>query len=325
VSQYELGQTRPSLEVIGRIALSLGVPAEFFLAGHPVATGDATAAHFRSLRATTQLERDQAVAFGELSWQLISTLEAFVDLPKVRLPQPIVPSNLSRDEIQKIAQQARVAFGLASGPVAHMVRLLEVHGVIVLRLPQASLKVDAFSYWCKSRPLVFLSPAKNDKPRSRFDVAHELGHLLLHYDAEPGSRVVENQAHDFAAEFLAPKAEIACDLPARLDWERLHQLKRRWGISLKALIFRSHALGIMSDYWYRRAMISLAEWGDPEPGPLGPPESPMLVGRALTLAGEVGQSLESISRSAGLPVSLSEAVVAAGSEHMSKLPLLPDA
>lgn len=34
----------------------------------------------------------------------------------------------------------------------------------------------------------------DDKARSRFDAAHELGHLLLHHDAEPGSKVIENQA-----------------------------------------------------------------------------------------------------------------------------------
>ncbi|MFD0008790.1 ImmA/IrrE family metallo-endopeptidase [Streptomyces sp. NPDC127178] len=70
-----------------------------------------------------------------------------------------------------------------------------------------SKRVDAFSHWYGNRPLVFRNPAKNDKARSRFDAAHEAGHLVMRLDAEPGSRIVENQAHDFAAEFLMPSAE----------------------------------------------------------------------------------------------------------------------
>ncbi|NED56599.1 ImmA/IrrE family metallo-endopeptidase, partial [Micromonospora aurantiaca] len=88
-------------------------------------------------------------------------------------------------------------------------------------LPQAAERVDAFSVGVHPRPMVFFNPAKGDYWRNRFDAAHELGHLVMHADAEPGEKVVEDQAHRFAAEFLMPEQDIATELPATPDWDRL--------------------------------------------------------------------------------------------------------
>jgi len=141
---------------------------------------------------------------------------------------------------------------------------------------------------------------KDDKARSRFDAAHELGHLVLHHDAEPGNRIVENQAHDFAAEFLMPQAEIAGELPRRVDWDRLLVAKRRWGVSLKALVHRAHKLGLFGESAYRSAMVTLARWGDPEPGDLGPREAPVLLIKAIEMLAETGVDLELLARNTGL-------------------------
>lgn len=167
-----------------------------------------------------------------------------------------------------------------------------------------------------------LNPAKQDKARSRFDAAHELGHLLMHHDAEPGSRLVERQAHVFAAEFLTPAPEIVDDLPARLDWKMMHLLKRRWGVSLKALVMRAHALGRMTDSTYRRGMQQLAAWGLPERGSLGPPETPVLLPRAIQLIETTGQhGLRTLADGAGLPPNdVEEIVRAAGGD--SERPVL---
>jgi hypothetical protein len=105
------------------------------------------------------------------------------------------------------------------------------------------------------------------------DAAHELAHLLLHHDAEPGSHILERQATTFASQFLAPTSHLRDELPGRLDFDRLHELERRWGMSLKALIYRGHAMGVYRDHTYRRGMSLLAERGYSEPGDLGPRES----------------------------------------------------
>lgn len=313
LSQYELNQARPSPPVLGKLALALGVPVRFFLLGHPI-PATPSAAHFRSLRATTNLEREQALAFGELAWRLVTGIERHVAIPECRIPQLSLPVEPKATDIAAAARQTRVAMGLDGGPVAHVIRLLEAHGAVVMVLPPMSRRVDAFSHWYAARPVVFLNPLKNDKARSRFDAAHELGHLVMHHDAEPGNRIVENQAQDFAAEFITPRDEIADELPRRLDWDCLHQVKRRWGVSLKALVYRARKLGVIGESAYRNGMIALAKWGDPEPGDLGPRESPIMLSKAMRILSEAGISESALADETGLAAGIVQEILRAGDD-----------
>lgn len=312
ITQFERGTARPTSPVLAELSLALGVPRDFFRNGRPLLAVPAASAHFRSLRATPAVSRDQALAFAELALGVVAVIEQHVDLPQPDLPE-LALEHLTAHEVAQAARTTRVALGLPDGPVGHVVRLLEAHGVLVLRLPgHIDRGVDAFSTYAAIRPLIFLSPTKDDKARSRFDAAHELGHLLLHHDVEPGNRIIENQAQAFAAEFLMPAEQIIDELPTRLDWPRLHTAKQRWGTSLKALIYRAHSLGKMSEASYRRANRELAIAGNPEPGPLGPPESPSLLGAAADLLSHHGISTQQLADGARLPLAQVEDVIAAG-------------
>lgn len=315
ITQYEKGQSRPTLPVVEAMADALGVVPDFFRAGHPVAALDTSGAHFRSLRSTSALERDKALAFAELVLAVLEAVERYVELPPVALPDLAVSPELRLAEVAELARQARTALGVGAGPVSHVVRLLESHGVVVVQLDDATRRVDAFSHQQGTRPLVLLNPHKGDKARSRFDTAHELGHLLMHHDTEPGSRVVEEQAHAFAAEFLAPADQLTDELPRRLDWTMLHALKKRWGLSLKALLVRGHHLDVFGESTYKRGLRQLSSWGLPEPGPLGPPEGPVLLPRAVALLDEDEDAIGRIAAETGLPAATVMRVLdAAGSE-----------
>lgn len=325
ISQFEKGQSRPTTPVLAQLALALGVSVEFFRRGRPIEAVPPAAAHFRSLRSTPAITRDQALAFAEISMTVIDIIEQYVDLPGVQLPILQLSENPSQQQIAMAAAETRRALGVPDGPVAHVVRLLEASGVVVVRLPNDVDKhVDAFSTDAGQRPLVLLSPLKDDKARSRFDGSHELGHLVMHKDVEPGSRIVENQAHSFAADFLMPADQIVDDLPRRVDWEQLQAAKKKWGVSLKALAYRAHRLQVWSDLSFRRANQYLATVGLPEPGPLGPPESPVLLGQAAALLEQDGTSLNDLAVAGGLPLGRFEQVIAAGSERRPRLTLTVD-
>lgn len=322
ITQFEKGQTKPTLPVLHKLAEVLDVPAEFFRAGNPVPNLPAAGAHFRSLRSTTALERERSLSFGELALAVFAAVELHVELPAMTLPELDIsadsPEDLDRAAIESLARQARRLLNLGAGPVPHVVRLLEARGVAVIRLDGASAKVDAFCHQQGYRPLVLLSTGKQDKARSRFDAAHELGHLLMHHDVDPGSRLVEQQAHIFAAEFLTPAAQIIDDLPERLDWTAFQQLKRRWGISLKALVMRAHTLGRLNSHTYQRGMRQLSAWGLPEPGSLGPPEVPVLLPRAAELLGTRDEALAILAADSGLPVSEVKRVWSAAGGGMAR-------
>jgi Zn-dependent peptidase ImmA (M78 family)/transcriptional regulator with XRE-family HTH domain len=322
ITQYEKGTTRPTPAMAAKISLLLGLDRGFFGAGRPVQALPSASAHFRSLRSTTAMAREQALAYGELSLELLELIELHVELPAADLPDVDPPSDLTQDDIELSVAQTKQHWSVPPGPVSHMVRLLEAHGVLVLKLPDnTDRKVDAFSTDAGHRPLVFLSPEKNDKARSRFDAAHELGHLVLHPDNEPGSKLLENQAHAFAAEFLMPRAEIIDQLPRRADWPTFHALKRHWGVSLRALVFRARFLGTLSEASYRRANQQLSMWGYPEPGPLGPPESPSLLGAAVDILAQHGVDLDELLNAGRLDRTQAQQVISAGTEVRPKLQL----
>jgi Zn-dependent peptidase ImmA (M78 family) len=155
--------------------------------------------------------------------------------------------------------------------------------------------VDAFSIPFVDHPLVVLGSDKDDRARSRFDAAHELGHLVVHGNEVWGTKEVETQAHRFAAAFLMPRNEIGDELPSRADWQRLFWLKRKWQVSLAALLMRAKTLGRMSDSAYLSAVkeTSARGWRRREPIQLGPPEQPQVLARLLALpaAGQLTETL----------------------------------
>lgn len=319
ITQFEHGG-HPTNAVAAELALALGVPVEFFRQGLVLTTVPAGAAHFRSLRATPAVSRDQALAFAEIALAVVEVIERYVDLPPV--PEIIEPvdDEPSPEEIAGIAANTRMRLDVGPGPVPHMVRLLEAHGIVALRLPpEIDPRVDAFSTDAGSRPLVLLSPLKDDRARSRFDAAHELGHLVMHQDVEPGSRIIETHAHQFAAEFLAPTPQLEPDLPRRVDWDALLHAKAKWGISLAALVYRSHAIGLWGEHSYRSANRHLRTQGYPEPGPLGPPESPYLLGAATELLAQAGTGPEELARASRFTSQQISDVITAGSETRPRL------
>ena len=157
-------------------------------------------------------------------------------------------------ELEEAARQVRHAFGMPSGPVPNVAETLEKHGVLVIRLPLDTADVDAFSLPFHDRPVVVLGTDKNDRARSRFDGAHELGHLVVHGDQIWGVKEVEHQAHAFAAAFLMPADDIRDELPDRADWPVLFQLKQKWQVSLAALLMRARTLSRMSENNYLTAV-----------------------------------------------------------------------
>jgi Zn-dependent peptidase ImmA (M78 family) len=292
----------------------LEVEPQFFLPQKDVAV--VTAPHFRSLRSTTQTARERAAAYGELVGVVADLLETNVEFPVKALPSyPVDATAMSTSGPEQAARFARSFFQVPVGPVEHVVRLAERAGVIVVFSAPATASIDAFSMEVRDRPIVVLNPEKNDYYRQRFDVAHELGHLIMHADAEPGGKIAEDQAHRFASEFLAPTEQISPHLPRTTTgrgWEKLAHLKEHWGISMQALLFRARALNVMSDVSYRNAMIRVSAngWRRSEPGQVSVVEMPSLIPRAIEVLEKAGISSDEIVRGPGLPMGVFETIAA---------------
>jgi Zn-dependent peptidase ImmA (M78 family)/transcriptional regulator with XRE-family HTH domain len=295
VSQYELGQSKPSGETLQRCATALDVPVGFFTVGRPQLRLDTAHAHFRSLRTTTSNQRQQALAHVELLWELIDQLDHVIELPPVDLGLPL---GMRPGEPAATADMIRKAWHVPTGPIVHLVRTLETRGIVLTQLPAVdSETIDAFSAALHGRPMIVLSN-KGNPMRQRFSVAHELGHLLLHPHPAPGSHVHEREANTFAAEFLMPAAEIRDRLPTPVDIPALKETADGYGVSVAALAYRGKDLGVYSESTLRRTMAALNRLGWRTEEPVGsryPGERPELLPRAAELAAEHGLPLPQLA------------------------------
>jgi Zn-dependent peptidase ImmA (M78 family)/transcriptional regulator with XRE-family HTH domain len=273
VSQFESGAARPSPSTISKLSAVLAVPQAFFT--RPLV--ETHEGFFRSLRRTAVSDRRRARAVAHVAHDLAVDAQAAGLFAANTVPL-IGASGLdaSTDEIERIAATVRAAWRIPAGPIRDAVGLLEDHGVVVIRLPLGTTDVDAFSLPFPDHPVVVLSTDKNDRARSRFDVAHEFGHLVMHGEQIWGIPEIEKQAHSFAAALLMPADEIRGQLPRTVDWPRLFDLKRQWQVSLAALLMRARTLRCMSENTYLTAIkaSSARGWRRVEPVPLGVPERP---------------------------------------------------
>jgi Zn-dependent peptidase ImmA (M78 family)/transcriptional regulator with XRE-family HTH domain len=307
ITQFESGTARPRRDVTMALAFALRVPTQFLSSSlrvpTPISENDV---HFRRLRSSRKRDRQRVLARVALLQELILALEDHIGFPRVDIPEEL---SIEADQVnwptrvEDVAGQLRQRWNLGQGPISNVVRLLEAKGCIVTRLRTDVEEIDAFSGWRKTRPFVVLASDKEDAARSRFDAAHELGHLVLHPDADPTDRRLEVQAHAFASCFLMPAASIARELPTSVDIDRLLMLKARWRVSLQALIRRARDVGRLTDSQYRSGMtrLSVRGWRAREPGDAGPIEEPMLVEAAVEqLDREKGLSVRDLASAIGL-------------------------
>lgn len=303
ITGWENGTKVPTTANVARLAMRFGVDPGFFSYTSANHHTEANPSFFRSLRSTTAKERSKSNAFVGVVERIVSSFEQLVSFPSFS-----ETLGFENDIPEQVARQFRKSLGLKHEPIPDLMQLIEDAGIFAVYGPKSSRSVDAFSRSNISNPVIVMNPAKNDYYRQRFDIAHEVGHLLMHIGVEPGSKEIETQANRFASEFLMPATALAPVLPVKMDqrgWMKLKILKEQWGVSMQALLFRAHALGNLSEQSYRNAMVAISKrgWRRGEPGDRKILEMPSLLPSAVSLLNQDGYSNEQLAAHAGVPLS----------------------
>lgn len=287
ISHWEKGSCIPTLQNVVEMAGALNFPLTWFEQDE-LELVDERALSFRCQSRMSVGLRNQSSRTWDFAALVAAQFRADFNLPPVSVPDlseeathPEVAAQMLRDELR-----------LGLDPVDNMVAVLESMGVLVFWTSIDSRTVDAYCHWDDNNPIVVLNTNQRCGERSRFNAAHELGHLVLHresiYRQDFGSAEGEEQVEDgetrqkreqeanaFASAFLLPEHGWGEDAPFQPEPNDFLELKDKWKVSVAAMIRRNYDLDYFSSDQYERAMtrLTMRSWRLEEPDPLPNEES----------------------------------------------------
>lgn len=260
IGQYENDQIAPRLDVMSKLSNIFNVGFEFFT--HPVFVKEDVIAE-GAIAYRTKDRNSRKKINDELEY--VSYAKYFTDYF-----DSFVSSNIGGFEILKskidnlVAQKHETQIGEVANTVRNFYHLknnrdlmskLEQSGITILEKDLGST-VDAYSGFTKDhQPYIILGNVKKTAVRRNFDLAHELGHLLLHSYVVMSEltnkehTMIENEANEFASAFLMPTSEFVRDfkqISHNTNPDFYIDLKKKYMVSIGAMEYRAYKLKLIS-------------------------------------------------------------------------------
>lgn len=274
ISQFENNKSVPSLETLLKIINALNFPREYFYQDDDKSIQNGNM-FFRSLMATSKKEQLCQVNKTKILSIIYNFIEQYIDFPTINIP------DISRfnGDIKLIANEVRCCWDLGNRPINNIINVMEKNGITISCFKTDEQKIDAFTQINTingvSFPIVVLGDDKEAAVRRQFSAAHELGHIIMHDEigdinemTKEEYKLMENQANEFAAELLLPRETFLEDLiqyPNKLEF--YIELKKKWRVSISAMIIRAFRLGVIThnQYQYLMKQLSKKGWRTKEP------------------------------------------------------------
>ncbi|MFC0276452.1 helix-turn-helix domain-containing protein [Enterococcus devriesei] len=275
ISNYESGKTKPKADSLLRIISVLNFPRNFFMEEMPDLHNGPV--YFRSQSAATKRTRDMQKERLKYCYEVFKILARYVNFPEVKLPDLLEKDvhEISEQEIISKAEELRRLWNIDSiSPVQNLIQIAEKNGIIISEANMSDKSLDAVSRWIIDRPFIMLTDNNESSVRRRFNVAHEIGHIILHngiesihdYSSQELKNVIERQANLFASHFLLP-SEAFSDSLMSTSLDYYIELKKYWKVSIQAMIYKTYLMGLINDdqRLYLNKKISRNKWRTKEP------------------------------------------------------------
>ena len=277
ISKYERDQDVPSSGVLLRLSQALKVKVDFFF--RPNAVSVQLQAYRK--HAALGVKEQESIQMRIQEW-----VERYLEVESL-FPEEQYAGTLpsrkvsSLDEIENIALELRDSWSLGYDPIENLVQLLEDRGIKV-GIISGFEHFDACTFKVDDDPVI-VTKAELSGDRQRFNLGHELGHLIL--DVQ-GELKPEQAANRFVGAFLVPAKTARFELGAQrtdLNVNELYMLKKKYGLSMQAWIYRAKDLGVITDNTAVRLFQQFREneWRRQEPGDPYPSETPMRMERLI--------------------------------------------
>ena len=297
ITGWEAQEYAPDDENLTQLSSFLEFPKSFFQLESATANVSAETISFRSFARKTARQRDAVIAMCDLTYDIGGWLHKKFNFPQAQLP------NYTNFEPEMAANSLRQEWEMGNKPIGNIINLVEAKGIRVLALAENCKEIDACSYWINDVPYILLNTDRNTE-RSRFNIAHELAHLVLHKNSTPTGKSIEKEANLFASNFLIPKASIHASDIGFLDLSVIIEKKKFWRVSVLALIYRFNQLGMISEWQFRALMIEAGRQGyrESEPASL-PKETSKVLEYILETFKEKNISLTYVANEISIPES----------------------
>jgi Zn-dependent peptidase ImmA (M78 family)/transcriptional regulator with XRE-family HTH domain len=316
ISKIEHGLLELADEHINAFSHALGYPPTFFLRSeHQYGAG--TVCHHRKRQSMPIQKLRQIHATMNIMRMATADLLRGIEIDaQQRFPRMDADDYGS---VEEIAQLMRRTWQLPLGPIKNLVMSIEAAGGLVVPCDFGTDKLDAISQRPANQPPFFFVSASAPGDRLRWNLAHELGHIVMHDAPAPDQ---ESEANRFAAEFLLPGKEIRPELEG-LTLPKLAELKRYWKVAMQALIMRAHDLGTISERQKRSFFTRFSQLGYRRAEPVTiAREEPTLIGRVVDFhRTHNGYTDADLSRAARLSLEDFKAVY--GATEAPRLRLVP--
>lgn len=251
ISKYEKGQMLPDSTILLKMANIFGYNPDFF---------------FRSL--TVRLEqvefRKRSSLKGKklamVKAQVIDSLERYLELEELmnitsdfKNPISDIPINNGLD-VEKASKKLLNKWNLGDNPLPNILEMVEDKGIKVIEVDVGN-NFDGLSTWINDTIPVIVVNRNTDIVRKRFNVLHELGHLLLQIPESTSYQDKELYCNRFAGAMLIPDYVFFEELEGKrhhIYLNELAEIKEYYGISIAALVYRANELNLISNSFFKR-------------------------------------------------------------------------
>lgn len=284
ISKYERGDDFPSPRVLLSLADALGVPSNRLIEDSRLVVEPL---FYRKKSRLGVKEGERLTALLSCHLNDVVRIRRLVT-PEESLDLPIRSMRVaSMEDVEGKAIQLREEWSLGEDPLGTVVDVLEDHGVSVC-MCEADGDFDGLSAIAQNSVGETVGAAVLCRDgltleRQRLNLAHELAHLVL----DPTDGIDEEAAAwRFAGAFMAPRDRLVADVGRQrysISFEEMGLLKRRYGMSIQALLMRLHDLGVLSAEAKRQAFIQMNRLGmrRREPGDTSELETPQWFRRTV--------------------------------------------
>ncbi|WP_265200812.1 helix-turn-helix domain-containing protein [Aureitalea sp. L0-47] len=297
LSKVEKGEQTIGDDILYKLAQVLEYPLQFFY--QPTPSSPVSHLYYRKRITISNKIISKMEANIKIFRQNIDALMNSIELPNLNIP--FCDPNVETPE--QIARKARLKLNIGKGPVENLVNTLEKNGIVIVTTDLFNEKTDAVSTISDNGTHIIYLNERMPQDRQRFSLAHELGHLIMHFRFNSDPSFIEKEADRFASEFLMPENEIKSSL-RNLTFNKLSDLKRYWKVSMRALVRRARDLGSISQNDYRNFQIGFSKRGlnKSEPIPV-PKEIPFVIKEVVKLhITELNYSIEDLAKFINLNV-----------------------